>query len=137
MLIGRFGFFIVPQARIDFNCFYGGNIGLGYPDDPGNMWLRPDPGLDDIWKIFSYALTVDGYHYALEHFDVHCGTLANQRLQQYQETGEWEGSFEELRCCLFFEQRRYRHFGRGPEGEEYQAIQDLYKAICERWEPKA
>jgi hypothetical protein len=107
---------------------------FGDPDLPGEMWVRPNPEISRIGEIFYYALTVGGYHYAREHFDVECGDLANQRLQQYRETGKWEGSFEELRCCLFFEQRRYHHFGRGPEGEAGKAIQALYRAICEQWD---
>lgn len=107
---------------------------FGDPDLPGEMWTRPDPEIDDIGDIFAYALTVGGYHFAREHLGVECGDLANQRLQQFHETGKWEGSFEELRCCLFFEQRRYHHFGRGPEGEASEAIRALYRAICEQWD---
>jgi len=49
---------------------------------------------------------------------------------------KWEGSFEELRCCLFFEQRRFHHYGKGPEGEDGEAIRLLYQTICERWDWK-
>jgi len=106
----------------------------GDTDLPGDMWLPPNPDLEEIEHIFQYAVTVDGYHYAKEHLGIECGDLVNAKLKDYQENGEWEGTFEELRCCLFFEQRRYHHFGRFPEGEEIETIQDLYRAICERWD---
>jgi hypothetical protein len=106
----------------------------GDPDLRGEMWTRPNPEIDGIGAIFWYALSVGGYDYAREHLGVECGDLANQRLRQYQEKGKWEGSFEELRCCLFFEQRRYHHFGRGPEGAAGEAIQAVYRAICEQWD---
>lgn len=109
----------------------------GDPDLPGEMWVPPNPRADDINYIFEYALTVGGYDYARSHWSIECGDLANLKLKEYRETGKWNGSFEELRCCLFFEQRRYHHFGRGPEGEAAKAIQDLYRAVCERWNYEA
>lgn len=104
------------------------------PDLPGEMWTRPNPDIEKIGDIFAYALTFDGYDYAKKHLGRDCGELANERLHKYHETGKWDGSFEELRCCLFFEQRRYHHYGRRPEGEDEGAILALYRAICERWD---
>lgn len=106
---------------------------MGDPDLPGEMWIRPNPEIESISDIFAYGLTVGGYDYAREVFKVDCGELANNRREQYRDTGKWVGSFEELRCCLFFEQRRYHHFGQGPEGEDADAILALYKAVCEQW----
>lgn len=98
------------------------------------MWTRPDPNQVDLEYMFLYALTVNGYSYASEHFGVECGDLANERSKRYGETGKWNGSFEELRCCLSFEQRRWRHFGENPEGDALTAIVALYHATCERWD---
>jgi hypothetical protein len=113
------------------------------PDGPREktaLRSRPDPNIKDISDIWRYAIGLDsecrgfdGYAYAKKHFGVECGDLANQRLESYRKTGKWTGSFEELRCCLFFEQRRYHHFGWNPEGEELEAIKALYQAICDRW----
>lgn len=108
--------------------------GYGDPDLPGEMWTRPNPDIEEIGDIFAYALTFDGYDYVKKHLGRDCGELANERREKYHETGKWEGCFEELRCCLFFEQRRYHHFGRGPEGEDEREILALYRAICERWD---
>ena len=79
-------------------------------------------------------MTFDGYDYALDILGVECGELANSRRDAYSSTGRWEGTFEELRCCLFFEQRRFRWIGEGPEGDEALSIIKLYEAICDRWD---
>ena len=97
------------------------------------MWLEPDADVTDLFSLWYYALTVNGYRYAPAHLGVDCGDLANQRLDVYRQTGKWAGTFPELRCCLFFEQRRWRHFGEDPEGKELTALQDLYRALQERW----
>lgn len=105
------------------------------PDMRGEMWVRPNPELEDFdYSWMTYALTVGGYEYAREHLGVECGDFANERLGKYRSTKKWEGTFEELRCCLFFEQRRYHHFGEGPSGEDLEAIKDIYEAICDRWD---
>lgn len=111
-----------------------GRDGYGDPDLPGEMWTRPNPEANDIQEIFAYALTAGGYDYARQHLGMECGDFANQRSQQYAEMEKWEGSFAELRCCLFFEQRRYHHFGYYPEGEELEVIKKLYQQICEQWD---
>jgi hypothetical protein len=113
---------------------FAGTEDWGDPDLPGEMWTRPNPDLTDLGAIWQYALTVGGYNYARQQLAVECGDLANERRQRYSEAGKWEGGFEELRCCLFFEQRRYRHFGEDPEGEDLAAILALHRAICERWD---
>jgi hypothetical protein len=114
--------------------------------DGGEIWTRPNPLLTDVWHIFEYALTFDGYRYAHEHFaeprhrpdstDA-CGNLANRKAAEFRSTGWWGGTFEELRCCLFFEQRRWRHFGDEPQGDALAMIQALHQAICERWDESA
>ncbi|MCL5952138.1 MAG: BREX-1 system adenine-specific DNA-methyltransferase PglX [Chloroflexi bacterium] len=106
----------------------------GDPDGTGEMWVRPNPELHGLGDIWHYALSVGGYHYAKEHLGIECAELANPRLEKYQQTHKWEGTFEELRCCLFYEQRRWRHFGYDPEGEDLAAIFELYKTVCARWD---
>lgn len=97
------------------------------------IWNKPMEGQNEISSIFAYALTIDGYAYAREHFDEECGVLANRHLQKFRDTGVWDGTFELLRCCLFFEQRRWRHFGEQPQGKYFDEICSLYKTIVERW----
>lgn len=106
----------------------------GDPDLPGEMWIRPNPELSGFPDLWEYALTVGGYGYARDYLGVECGNLANERMDRYHQTKRWEGTFEELRCCLFFEQRRWHHFGNDPEGEALEAIEVLNQAICSRWD---
>ena len=65
----------------------------------------PDPNA--TWPEFAeFALTFNGYE-AWESFDT-CAEIANAQRHN---------SLTDLRTCLFFEQRRWRHFG-GPPDEE-------------------
>jgi putative DNA methylase len=92
------------------------------------------PNTNDIGVIFEEALKFNGYE---EFKDV--GALANKRLEDYRETGIWRGTLRELRGCLFFEQRRWRHFGETPTGQDHEVIRMLYHTIRSRWdevEPK-
>lgn len=98
------------------------------------MWLRPNPDLGDVQTIWQYAITSSGCDYALQTWGTECADLANGRLEEYKQSGAWCGTFEELRCCLFFEQRRYRHFGCEPEGEDLKAVLDLHQAVCRAWD---
>jgi 23S rRNA G2445 N2-methylase RlmL len=105
----------------------------GDPDLAGEMWVRPNPEAEDVGDIFSYALTVGYPAFGPG------GTEAVSRVcepvrQRREETGKWQGSFEQLRACLFFEQRRYHHFGNEPDGEALEVIKRLHKALCEQWD---
>jgi len=90
------------------------------PGHLGEMWMRSNPALlemDDsgqqLRALWAYALTFNGYVYAQEVLGnlntAYCGDLANERVEEYSQTGAWRGTFEELRLCLFHEQRRWRH----------------------------
>jgi hypothetical protein len=102
--------------------------------EPADMWIRPNPQLQDLGGIFRYAQRVNGYDYAERYLGIDCGSLANERLDEYRRTGSWQGTFEELRCCLFIQQRSWRYYEEVPEGEDLEAIQSLHRTICERWE---
>ena len=94
-------------------------------------WLKPNVDVNDIESIWEYALTVNGYEYAKPNLGVECADLANQKLNAFESSGIWTGSFEELRCCLFYEQRRWHHFGTDPSGDQLLALQALVLAISE------
>jgi hypothetical protein len=126
--------FFLQEAEEIPQPFYPDRAPWGDPDLAGEMWIRPNPEFADIGQIFRYALSVGGYDYAKDHLGKECADLANQKIGLFRETGKWNGSFEELRCCLFFEQRRYHHFGEDPKGEDERAVFELYRAICERWD---
>ncbi|HEU5369267.1 MAG TPA: hypothetical protein VFU69_12420, partial [Ktedonobacterales bacterium] len=109
------------------------------------MWTRPNPKIETWWAMMMYALTVDGYKYAQQHLTMGeagrrepfaiVAALAETKQEEYHRTGKWNGTFEELRICLFFAQRAWRHGGEEePEGEYWAILQALYRAICEAWE---
>ena len=56
------------------------------------------------------------------------GDLANRKLEASERSGIWQGSYEELRCCLFFEQMRWHHFGTDPAGDQLINIHALFLA---------
>lgn len=68
-----------------------------------------------IWK---FALTFDGYK---EHgsFEA-CAAIANDRRH---------GTLSDLRTCLFFEQRRWRHFGDDPDEDAERYVRSLVQRI--------
>lgn len=77
----------------------------------------------DSWR--QLALTFDGY----AEFD-DCGTLANGVGEHYESFGVLpELSLREARGCLFYEQRRYHHFGWSPSEEAMAYIEQLIEVI--------
>jgi hypothetical protein len=87
-----------------------------------NDRLRPDdvPGPDADWgTIWEFAHTFDGYtHWGS--FE-RCAVIANQRR---------DSTLTELRTCLFFEARAWRHGGYGdPDGEHEHYICGLLAKI--------
>jgi hypothetical protein len=80
------------------------------------------PGEEARWEeIERFALTFDGY----KHWggSEKCGEIANARRQS---------TMSELRTCLFFEQRRWRHFGYPPDADAMQYIRGLLEQIRAR-----
>lgn len=89
------------------------------------------PDTDHIGTILALAYDFDCYETcggseAVVEACRRCWTL-------YEETGQWEGSLEDLKCCLFFEQRRYHHYGWGPSDEKARKLRALYQVIRSRW----
>ena len=80
------------------------------------------PSEDASWQaIAQFALTFDGYQYwgSFER----CAEIANTR--------ENDG-LTNLRTCLFFEQRRWRHFDAEPDAETMSYIRGLISGIRDR-----
>lgn len=84
----------------------------------------PNPGAP--WEqIIEFAHTFDAYE-ALGSFEA-SAEIANSRRHE---------SLTDLRTCLFFEARRWRHFGEDPEGEDLAYIQSVVEKIrakVSRW----
>jgi hypothetical protein len=94
-----------------------------------NMYLEPDADLSDFILVEKYALTINGYEYAEKNWqDDPWATL-----RSFKENN-WQGSFEDLRCCLFLLQRLIRHYeSGGPALEERNDLLVVYGKICELW----
>lgn len=91
----------------------------------GNFNAMPDPFL---WEESArLAHLVNGYDIAGS-FEA-LSAFANGRTEQARLSGKWEGDALELWLCLFFEHRRWRHFGTKPEGEELQLLDRLCETL--------
>ncbi len=76
------------------------------------------PVTADWLTIWTFALSFDGYtHWGS--FE-RCADIANARNPQ---------DLTEFRTCLFFEQRRWRHFGEEPDPEATAHIASLLDGI--------
>lgn len=79
----------------------------------------PDPDAD--WDtIQRFALTFDGYRF-WGSFEK-CAEVANKHLNS---------TLTELRTCLFFEQRRWRHFDEEPDYKAMVYLGGIIKKIRE------
>ena len=65
-----------------------------------------------------FALTFDAYE-VLGSFEA-CGEIANARNSE---------TLTNLRTCLFFEQRRWRHFGEEPDSSSMEYIHGIVEKI--------
>ena len=84
-----------------------------------NLRLSNIPNPDANWgEISEFALTFDGYN-VWGSFDK-CAEIANSRNHE---------SLTNLRTCLFFEQRRWHHFGKYPNDESMVYIRNLIEKI--------
>jgi hypothetical protein len=83
----------------------------------------------DYKTIAEFALTFEGY----EKFD-RIAEFANNNLNVFNtdRTSFKKRTLTELRACLFYEQRRYRHMDEEPENEGREYINALLTEILNR-----
>ena len=84
------------------------------------------------WHVIGeFALTFNGYEIIGQK---ECGTLANRVKKEFSaNAASLQGlSLTELRACLFFEQRRFHHFGEEPEGDGRVFVNALLEAIQQK-----
>lgn len=88
------------------------------------------PSADADWKeIVQFAHTLDGY---LEAGSLDAAsTIANKYLNASPKLLD-ALTLAELRISLFFEQRRWNHYGRKPEGDDLNYIRSLVEEIRSR-----
>ena len=92
-------------------------------DDELTLELVPAPDADFWMAIAEFALTFDGYDY-WGSFDT-CAGIANAASQRFAATGALPDSLLGVRTCLFFEQRRWRHFNEEPSVDAMSYIRAL------------
>lgn len=88
------------------------------PDPFAGISGIPDPDEADWSDIREFALAFNGYGYWGSSEE--CARIAN--------SGRME-TMAELRTCLFFEQRRWRHVGESPDAASMKRIRDLLRRI--------
>jgi hypothetical protein len=90
---------------------------LVLPEPISNLDLQPSdiPAADATWDaIQTFALTYNGFK-VHGSFDA-CAAIANDQRNQ---------TIDDLRTCLFFEQRRWHHYGDEPDSEAMDYIRSL------------
>jgi hypothetical protein len=87
----------------------------------------PDAGWREIGR---FALSFNGYEWCGSFGE--CAEAGDRALEAFRETGALPESLTELRTCLFFEQRRWRHFGLDPDEEAMYYVSALVGAIREK-----
>jgi hypothetical protein len=94
------------------------------PEQIPNDRLEPEriPSQEAPWsEIVKFAHTFDGdRHWGSR---TACAKIANERRHE---------TLTDLRTCLFFEQRRWNHYGRAPDLLAMDYIRDLLREIRER-----
>ncbi len=83
------------------------------------------------WReIGRFALSFNGYEWWGSFQG--CAEVAERGLEAFRATGRLPDSLAGLRTCLFFEQRRWRHFGLDPDEEAMRYISALLEGIRDR-----
>jgi hypothetical protein len=87
------------------------------------------PQVDAPWSpdIVQYALTFDGIRAFGDLGPL--GDYANQCRERWATDSTLPDSIGELRACLFFEQRRFNHFGYEPQDDDDRYVRSLLAAI--------
>jgi hypothetical protein len=82
-----------------------------------------------VRAIWAFALTYDGYR---RHGGfAGAADIANEALAAWREDGALPDDLTSARAALFFEQRRWRHFGDSPDPESLEYLRALVARIGE------
>jgi hypothetical protein len=91
------------------------------------------PTRGESWEAVSdFALSYDGYGY----WD-NLPSLAGRVLQRWTRRRSLPATLDELRGCLFYEQRRWHHFGEEPTGRSAEYMWAVIDAIAALTAPVA
>lgn len=113
----------IPRPAFEENQF-------GKPEIPhGELKLPMVPSSRAEWHLIArFALTYDGYAHKGPG-TAECARIANPARARYHADGTLPDRLDHLRTCLFFEQRRYHHYGESPAGPDLRYIRALVLAI--------
>ncbi len=84
----------------------------------------PEASWQDIWQ---FALTYNGYERHGDFDDV--ARLSKTVAAEWRKDALLPNDLAELRCALFFEQRRFRHLEMDPEGSDADYVRALVASI--------
>lgn len=89
---------------------------------------RDVPSQGAEWSTINrFARSIDGYE-RCGSFEA-CARIGNGVRDRFRRTAELPADLFELRIALFFEQRRFHHFGEEPKGGDMEYIRRLVAAI--------
>ena len=96
---------------------------------PNSQLLEKDiPSSQASWKkIFPFALTFDGYE-QWGTFEK-CQEVAKLGIDLFRRNQKLSQSLTDLRTCLFYEARRWRHLDKNPNKKGMEYIHALLAAI--------
>jgi len=109
------------------DCRVAPKTGSFAPNALPNGALRPAavPTRQDGWeRLNEFALTYDGYAYW-----ENLPELAQRALASWTRDGSLPATIDECRGCLFYEQRRWHHFGDVPAGRSLDYFWALAGAV--------
>lgn len=87
--------------------------------------IPPDRAEEEAFHVF--AITTNGYE-RMGSF-ARCAGLANSARETWRLNREVPASLRDLRCCLFFEQRRFHHYGDGFDEKTLEYVRELLGAM--------
>jgi len=96
---------------------------------PNTHLIEDDiPSRRAIWKkVLPFAMTFNGYgHWGSFK---KCREVADQGVKRFRGEKELSLSLTDLRTCLFFEARRWKHYEKDPSKKGMQYIHALVEAI--------
>ncbi len=126
-----------PWGRVPGGDARHHSYGREIPCDQLTAQDVPPRGAD--WSaVFAFALTYNGYaRFDGEDGYAPCARLANTSRTRWDSQRELPETLIDLRTCLFYEQRRYRHFGILPAGDDARYIGVLVDAIRSTVSPES
>jgi hypothetical protein len=96
---------------------------------PNSQLIETDiPHQNASWKkIEPFALTFNGY----KHWGSFrkCREVAKEGVKLYREKKDMAQSLTDLRTCLFFESRRWKHYEKSPSKKGMEYVHTLVEAI--------